>query len=125
MVTYSSAGAEIVATSDCIDRSLELQDILRDVLPTKTINTVIFVDSNSLYSTLQTLQQNKDFRLRKIVTRIRNTYEEGLIFDLRWIPGILNLADCLTKRKDSVAGDLNSVLLKNTFSMQLQVAARL
>jgi hypothetical protein len=52
LVTYSSAGAEIVAASDCIDRSLELQDILRDVLPTTTTNTVIFVDSNSLYTTL-------------------------------------------------------------------------
>jgi hypothetical protein len=124
LVTYSSAGAEIVAASDCIDRSLQLQDILRDVLPSPRIETIILVDSNSLYTTLQTLHQNKDFRLRKVVTRIRDTYEERVICDLRWIPGKLNLADCLTKRNDALAGELDRVLRENTFSVQLQIAGQ-
>jgi hypothetical protein len=125
LVTFSSAGAEIVAAKDCIDKSLELQNVVRSLFVSMKVSTVVLVDSNSLYTTLQTLHNNKYFRLRKVVTRIRDVYEEGLISDLRWIPGILNLGDCLKKRNDTVAMVLDSVCHDNKFSEQLEVAGRI
>ena len=61
-----------------------IQDLLQfdDGLP-----FALTVDSNGLYSTITTLHEGSDYRLRPTVSRIRDSFENREINVIQWIPG--------------------------------------
>lgn len=52
----------------------------------------------ALYNTLTTTHESQDYRLRRTVQRIRDSFEARDLDALIWIPGTDNIADALTKR---------------------------
>lgn len=98
-VSFSSIGAEILAAASSADRGALISECLQVLngasLP---LPLVLTIDSHGLYSTVTTLHEGADYRLRPFVSRMRDSFESGEIAVMQWIPGKLNLADALTKR---------------------------
>ena len=110
-VSFSSIGAEILAAADSADRSILLVDCLTRILsPRDPISLAITVDSFGLYSTITTLHEGRDYRLRPTVARLRDSFESREITALQWVPGSVNLADSLTKINPDAFIKLNKTL---------------
>lgn len=95
-VVYSSFGAEILACAEADDRLFALRSSFQELL-SRTFESELLVDSKGLYSCISTLSNNKEYRLRRTVARIRESFDSGDLDILRWIRGVLNLADGQTK----------------------------
>ncbi len=63
---------------------------------------VLTADSLGLYSTITTLHEGKDYRLRPTVARLRDSFEAGEIQTIQWLAGDSNIADALTKRNTAM-----------------------
>jgi Reverse transcriptase (RNA-dependent DNA polymerase) len=95
-VVYSSFGAEILACAEADDRLFALRSSFQELL-SRTFESELLVDSKGLYSCISTLSNNKEYRLRRTVARIRESFDSGDLDILRWIRGIPNLVDGQTK----------------------------
>jgi hypothetical protein len=93
---YSSFGAEILACAEADDRLFALRSSFQELL-SRTFESELLVDSEGLYSCISTLSNSKGYRLRRTVARIRESFDRGDLDILRWIRGVLNLADGQTK----------------------------
>lgn len=111
-VAFSSIGAEILAAATSTDRGALMAE-RHQVLygSSQPLPFILTVDSNGLYSTITTLHEGHDYRLRPTVSRIRDSYENGEISVMQWIPGKFNLADALTKRNLSTYKQLNDAMV--------------
>ena len=109
-VSYSSVGAEIIAAAESSDRATLLAYALDDLFQSSNpLPLVLTTDSNGIYSTITTLHEGKDYRLRPTVKRIRDSFESGEISVMQCIPGKHNLSDALTKRNYAMFRILNNV----------------
>jgi len=108
-VSHSSNGAEILACSSGDDRSLYLTGSYGILFPTSDIRNELNVDSRGLYDTITTLHEGNEYRLKQTVQRIRNSFESEELNVLRWIPGVENVADALTKRNIILYRKLNEL----------------
>ena len=98
-VSFSSVGAEILAAAESADRASLIAHCIQDIFRSSTsLPLLLTVDSHGLYSTITTLHEGRDYRLRPTVSRLRDSFETGEIKVMQWIPGSQNLADALTKR---------------------------
>lgn len=70
------------------------------------------VDSRGLYDTISSLHNSKEYRLRQTVQRIRDSFEDGDIDVLRWIPGFFNISDEMTKRSPEMSRRINRIATK-------------
>ena len=99
-VTFSSIGAEILAAVDTADRAIHacagVNAILSSMISTK-VTLELCVDSRGLFDTISTLHEGKDYRLRGTVARLRDSFASKEISGIRWIKGLQNIADALTK----------------------------
>lgn len=112
-VAFSSIGAEILAAATSADRGSMLAERLPIVFGSpSSLPFALTVDSNGLYSTITTLHEGHDYRLRPTVSRMRSSYEESEIHIMQWIPGPSNISDALTKRNLATYKKLNDVLVK-------------
>lgn len=119
-VCFSSLGAEILAAAESADRSsLVVQGIHSICNAEKTLSLRLATDSMGLWSTISTLHEGKDYRLRPVVSRLRDCYEGGEIHIMMWIPGTCNIADALTKRNLSSYQILNEVLINGYLKEEL------
>lgn len=109
-VTHSSYGAEILAAADADDRGYCMRNILSDLGRGFQLDHVIIVDSKSLFDTITTLHENREYRLRQTVQRIRDSFESRDITAIRWVQTFANLADSLTKRNPTMHRLLNKIL---------------
>lgn len=88
-----------------------MADRLKQIYNAKDrISFILTVDSHGLYSTITTLHEGADYRLRPTVSRLRDSFENGEIDHMQWIAGTKNLADALTKRNLSMFRQLNEVM---------------
>jgi hypothetical protein len=112
-VSFSSIGSEILAAALAADRGFALTASIRALFPhaPTPIYFELRVDAKGLYDTITTLHESKDYRLRPTVARLRDSFGAEEIRVLRWIPGLQNLADCLTKGNFVVFRMLNQVML--------------
>ena len=109
-VSFSSIGAEILAAAESADRAaLHYQSLQRLFMSSIRLPLTLLVDSAGLYSTISTLHECRDYRLRPTVARLRDSFESGEITMLQWVPGNCNLADALTKRNSVMYRLLNRV----------------
>ena len=92
-------GAEILAAANSSDRGSIMAESFQ-ALHKATIKLpfVLTVDSHGLYSTVTTLHEGADYRLRPTVARMEDSFENGEISVMQWVSGTQNPADALTKR---------------------------
>jgi hypothetical protein len=62
-----------------------------------TIPTIVYTDSYSLYECLVKLGTTKEKRLMIDIMAIRQSYERRELLEIRWINGLDNPADAMTK----------------------------
>ena len=75
-VSFSSVGAEILAATEAADRSLLLTQCLSSIFAEDNLfPLVLTVDLYGLYTTINTLYEGKDYRLRPTVSRLRDSFE--------------------------------------------------
>lgn len=116
-VSFSSIGAEIIAAATSADRSALMSQSISEVLGNaRKLPLVLTVDSHGLYSTITTLHEGADYRLRPVIARLRDSFECGEISTMQWIPGKHNVADALTKRNTWMYRILNEALRTGTLS---------
>ena len=108
-VSYSSYGAEILATASADDRGFYFKESINRLFPHAKIKHELFVDSKCLFDTITTLHDSSEYRLRPTVQRIRNSFESNELECMRWIAGTLNVADALTKRSPTLITTLNDI----------------
>lgn len=58
---------------------------------------MIVVDSFGLHSTITTLHEGRDYRLRPTVSHLRDSHESGEIDSIQWVPGKESIANALVK----------------------------
>ena len=110
-VSFSSMGAEIIAAAESADRSSLLSYAINTIIkPIKPIPLILTIDSHGLYSTITTLHEGRDYRLRPTVSRIRDAFESKEISTIQWIAGQKNIADALTKCNPNIYIVLNNIL---------------
>lgn len=116
-VTFSSYGAEIIAAADGDDRTNHMKESLRSLGTHWSIPSLFIVDSKALYDTITTLHENRDYRLRKTVQRLRDSFESKQIESIRWVQTHANLADSLTKRNRWMHRLLNRIFTTGYLSL--------
>jgi len=80
---------------------------------------VLTVDSFGLYSTISTLHEGRDYRLRPTVARLRDSFESKDISTLQWVPGAVNIADALTKVNPVMFLKLNNIMKSGFLSNEI------
>lgn len=95
-LVYSSFGAEILSCCESDNRLFGLRSGFEELVHF-SFNSELVVDSHGLYSCITTLSEQRKYRLRRTVARIRESFDSGDLTVLRWIRGVLNLADAQTK----------------------------
>lgn len=62
------------------------------------LDPLIILDSNSLFDTIITLHENREYLLQQTVQFIRNIFESRDLLVIIWVQRLANMADALTKR---------------------------
>lgn len=77
----------------------------------------MIVDSKSLYDTITTLHEGKEYRLRQTVQRIRDSFESHNLNKIRWVQTHANISDALTKRNPRMHRVLNNIFVDGTLQL--------
>lgn len=94
-------------------------DALRGLFSSSGIKHEWAVDSRALFDTITTLHDSKEYRLRPTVTRTRNSFECSELDTLRWVGGVDNIADALTKANLTLFGKLNKIWASGVWNMKV------
>ena len=78
------------------------------------------VDSKDLYSSLSTQRQSIDKSIRGDVSMIRYYFETGVLSQVVWIPGKVNLADVGTKPDSPLTTALQHCLASGTLPFDFE-----
>ena len=101
--------AEISAAADSAGRAgLMVHSLSRLFSAGTALPLVLMVDSLGLYSTITTLHEGKDYGLRPVVERLRDTFETKQIDVMQRTRGPNNISDALTKRNQDTYMKLNN-----------------
>jgi hypothetical protein len=119
-VTRSVLASEVygmVAGADVAFAIGSTLKMITDQLNLPTIPTIVCTDLFSLYECLVKLGTTKEKRLIIDIMAIRQSYERRELFEIRWINGLDNPADAMTK------ATLNKALetFVNTNQIRVQV----
>ena len=124
-VCFSSIGAEILAAATSTDRGSLMAERLQEVHGSSSaLPFILTVDSNGLHSTITTLHEGSDYRLRPTVQRMRDSFEDGEITVMQWIAGKRNPADALTKRNVVMYRKLNDIMTSGTIDDEVTKGAK-
>ena len=115
-VCRSASAAEIMAIAEAQEFGGALKIAVERVYG-RAIPFELNVDSRSLFDSITTQHETKDFRLRQAVRSLRESYEAGELSTLRWIAGKFNPADALTKRGASTAPLLSKMCCTGRLSV--------
>lgn len=118
-VSYAVFGAEMLAAADADDRGYDLKLSLISFLRNPRLKHEIFVDERALFDTITTLHDPREFRLRKTVARMRDSFQCGELDCATWIDGKSNLADALIKDNPTLSPKLNSMLACGLWDVKL------
>lgn len=108
-IVYSSFGAEILACADADNRLFGLRMGMSALLGSD-VESELLVDSKGLFTCITTLSDQREYRLRRTIARIRESFDSEELNRMRWISGRLNLADAPTKWNPEAWALLQSVL---------------
>jgi hypothetical protein len=99
-VTRSVLASEIYGIVAGADLAYAISSTLAkitDQLNLPTIPLIVCTDSYSLYKCLVKLGTTKEKRLMIDIMALRQSYERRELFEIRWINGLDNPADAITK----------------------------
>lgn len=85
-LAHYSYSADILAYWHADDRGYRLKEAHKSISPTEEKKHIPHVDSSKLFDTITTLHDGKEYRLRKTVQRIRDSFEGGDIDMPRLFP---------------------------------------
>jgi hypothetical protein len=118
-VTRSVLASEIYGMVAGVDMAYAISTTLRMItnqLNLPTIPTIVCTDSYSLYECLVKLGTTKEKRLMIDIMALRESYERRELYEIRWINGLDNPADAMTKANPNHALqtliDTNSLLVR-------------
>lgn len=111
-MSYSLYSSDILAAVDTDDTGFIPKDVFTELFQETALEHQIVVDSKSLFETLILLHKIEDYCLRKVVTRMRDSFESAELSYIRWFLGPRNYADVLMNRNVFFFGKLNNVLSK-------------
>lgn len=124
-ISFSAMGAEFLAEALLVDRWEHMASCVKNLFGSKApFPFVITVDSDRLHSTITTLHEGTDYRLRPTVSRLRDSFESGVINFSQWIPGAERLADALMKRSLVIFRKLNSVMKSGMLDLTTLINAK-
>ena len=99
-MTRSVLASEIYGMVAGIDMTFAIGSTLKMIteqLGLPAIPTIVCTDSYSLYECLVKLGTTKEKRLMIDIMALRQSYERRELFEIRWINGMDNPADAMTK----------------------------
>ena len=114
-VSYSPYGAKVLACAEADDREYYIKIGLMSLFPNTKVRNELSTDLRCLYDTITTLHEGRYYRLRPTVQRIRNSFESHEFNHMRWIAGVGNLSDALTKRNIKTWRLPNEILATGVF----------
>lgn len=88
----------ILAAAAADDSGFYYTMACNSILTSHRIKHELNVDIRMLFDTVATLHECREYRLWQTVHMIRNSFENGDLFLIRWIPSTDNVTDTLTKR---------------------------
>ena len=126
-VTRSVLVSEIYAMANGVDMGIAIAGTVNSIvnkagsvhkLEIPSIPVVVCTDSRSLYDCLVKLGTTREKRLMIDIMALRQSYERGEVFEVRWIDGRDNPADAMTKPAPNRA--LESLVETNTVVLRVQ-----
>lgn len=105
-VTRSVLASELFAMVAGVDMAIAINatiNMILNQLHMKNIDTVVCTDSFSLYECLVKLGKTKEKRLMIDIMALRQSYEKRELSEIRWINGLDNPANALTKNNPARA----------------------
>ena len=94
-VSHSAFGAEVIAASDADDDSFAMKLVLEDI--GYEMYNVLVTDSHGLMDTTTTEKLAREKRARRTIQRIRDSFVNRDLEEVRWLEGTRNIADAGTK----------------------------
>jgi hypothetical protein len=120
-VTRSVLASEIYGMVSGVDMAYAISStitIITDQLQLPTIPIVVCTDSYSLYKCLVKLGTTKEKRLMIDIMAIRQSYERRELQEIRWINGLDNPANAMTKSNANKA--LESFVDTNKLTVRIE-----
>lgn len=117
-IVYSSFGAEILACADADNRLFGLKMGLSTLLASPIVSELV-VDSRGLFTCITTLSDQREYRLRRTIARIRESFDSEELNILRWVKGDHNLADAPTKWNPASWAKLQEVFTSGTIPLYI------
>jgi hypothetical protein len=120
-VTRSVLASEIYGMVAGVDMAYAISTTLKmitDQLNFPAIPTIVCTDSYSLYECLVKLGTTKEKRLMIDVMALRQSYERRELYEIRWINGLDNPADAMTKASPNKA--LETLIDTNTLEVRVE-----
>ena len=79
-------------------------------IPHKTIPIIAYVDNKSVTEAVHSTKLEDDKRLRVDIAAISESVTRTEISEIKWCPGNIHLADCMTKKRGAAGYTLLNVL---------------
>jgi len=120
-VTRSVLASEIYGMTAGVDMAYALSTTLKmvtDQLDLPTIPTIVCTDSYSLYECLVKLGTTKEKRLMIDIMALRQSYERRELYEIRWINGLDNPADAMTKSNPN--NSMETLISSNTLDIRVE-----
>ena len=113
-MVQSSLSAEALAMLDSLDDAIYLNSLLSELLynnnEANKFPVIVHTDKKSIHKSVHSTKQVKEKRLRTVIGKIQEMLEKNDVKEIKWIPGEMQLANCLTKRGE-VLEDRKEVLV--------------
>jgi hypothetical protein len=97
-VTRSVLASELISLAHAFDHGVVIKATLEKILRAK-LPLILATDSKSLWECLVKLGSTHEKRLMIDLMCLRQSYERRMITKIKWISGIANPADSMTKSK--------------------------
>lgn len=108
-VSYSYSGAEILAVSAADNYGFYYSMAFNSIISFLSIKHELNLVSWALFDTITTLHECREYRLRPTVKMLYNSFQCGDLHMIRWILGIENISNALTKRSVKISAELNNI----------------
>lgn len=99
-VVRSTIAAETLSLQEGLESSFYYRKMIENILglKDKTVPIIAYVDDKSVIEAVYSTKLVDDKRLRVDIAAISESLARNEIREIRWCPGKVHLADCLTKR---------------------------
>ena len=121
-VCRSVLAAEMHALILGFDFEYVIQDMVKELIGRK-LDVEVMTDSKTLFNVVTKEAMTTERRLQIDILTIKQSYDEGEIRRMSWLPGMMNPADSLTKYIVSKLSPLFQLMRYNIFSVRSQGSA--